>query len=359
MFRTAVLGLTLALLCLAGATHAGKAVDLPAITSENLFRGGQTLSLRGLRASESEATDLAFVNLAKTANRCTFSLADGNGFGIGPAVTLTLKALERRPFVDVFERLVDKEGVADAKATISCSQNFYAYALLTDRASQQVDLISPEASDEADNAGSLRMLSAPAVACPAGAVCFDVPGVAHIPKPPPGWEKPVGRVAFPAPAGPTKRLRLSLDVKVGEWYPKEPSGKHLIYWFVVNKNIDMPGLLYFRGPNKNQAFARHGVGLKHAQKVKIIKPFAAQPGRTYHVDNDYDMGRGTYTVTITNAATGAVEAVLRGRPNLASYNIKAGSKFFIDMGFYPDNVETEVPSYDWVYSNVHVEASVR
>lgn len=354
MFRTAVLGLTLVLLCLAGATHAGKAVDLPAISSETRFQGGQTLSLRGLQASESVTTDLAFVNLAKAANRCTLSLADGNGFGIGPAVTFTLQASERRPFVDVFERLVDEAGVADAKATISCSREFSAYALLTDSARERVDLVSPEASHD-----SIRTLSAPAVACPAGAVCFDAPGVVHVPDPPPGPELPVGRVAFPAPSGATKRLRLSLDVKVGAWYPKEPNGKHLIYWFVVNKNIDMPGLLYFRGPNKNQVFARHGMGLKHAQKIKIIKPFAAQPGRTYHVDNDYDMAAGTYTVTVTNAATGKVEALLRGKPNLASYTTKAGSKFFVDMGFPPDKVATEVPSYDWVYSNVHVEAYLK
>lgn len=360
MSRTVVLCLTLAVLCLAGATHAGRpadTVDVPTITAEARFQGGQTLSLRGLRASESVTTDLAFVNLAKTANRCTLALADGNGFGIGPAVTLTLQALERRPFVDVFERLVDEDGVADAKATISCSQEFSAYALLTDRVQERVDLVSPEAAEE--NADSIRNLSAPAVACPAAAVCFDAPGVVHVPDPPPGPELPVGRVAFPAPAGATKRLRLSLDVKVGEWYPQEPSGKHLLYWFVVNKNIDMPGLLYFRGPNKNQVFARHGMGLKHARKIKIIKPFAAEVGRTYHIDNDYDMAGGTYTVTVTNAATGKVEAVLRGKPNLASYNTKAGSKFFVDMGFPPDKVETEVPSYDWVYSNVHVEAYLK
>lgn len=357
MIRTAVFCSTLAILSLAAATHAGKGSDdLPTITREAEFRGGQTLALRGLHASESRATDIALVNVAETANRCTLSLVDGNGFGIAPPITMTLQAQERRPFVNVFERLVDERGVADATARVSCIQDFYAYALLTDHAGQRVDLVSPEASEDQ---GSIRTLSAPAAACPAGAVCFDAPGVVHIPDPPPGPELPVGRVVFPAPAGATKRLRLSMDVKVGEWYPKEPNGKHLIYWFVVNKNIDMPGLLYFRGPSKNQVFARHGMGLKHAQKIKIIKPFAAKVGRTYHVDNDYDMARGTYTVTVTDAATGKVEAQLRGRPNLASYNTKAGSKFFVDMGFPPDKVATEVPSYDWVYSNVHVEAYLK
>jgi hypothetical protein len=39
-----------------------------------------------------------------------------------------------------------------------------------------------------------------------------------------------------------------------------------------------------------------------------------------------------------------------------SYTIGGRSKFIVDMGFPPDLVETEVPSYGWEYSNVHVEA---
>ena len=346
MFRIALVCLTLAALCLAGGTYAGTSADRDLVP----FEGGESLSLRGLHASESMATDLSLVNLSKSANRCTLALADGNGVGIGPVITLTLRGLEERPFLNAFERLVGAEGVSDARATVSCSQGFSAYAFVTDRTQGRADLVSPEASLDA-----VQALPALAEACPAGAVCFDSPGVIHVPEP----SKPVGRVAFPAPAGVARRLRLTLDVTVGDWYPKETNGKHLIYWFVINKNIDMPGLLYFRGPGKNQAFGRHGIGLTHPQKIKIIKPFAAQPGRTYHVENDYDMAAGTYTIRVTEVGTGKVKVTLRGRPNLASYAIKPGSKFLVDMGFPPDKVATEVPSYDWVYSNVHVEAYLK
>ena len=354
MFKTTLACLTLAALCLAGGTYAGTSADedfaLPAVASKLPFQGGETLSLRGLHASESMATDLSLVNLSKSANRCTLALADGNGVAIGPAITLTLRGLEERPFLDTFERLVGAEGVSDARAAVTCTRDFSAYGFVTDRAKGRVDVVSPEASYDA-----VQALSAPVETCPADAVCFDSPGVVHVPHP----SKAVGRVAYPAPAGVAKRLRLTLDVTVDDWYPKEPNGKHLIYWFVINKNIDMPGLLYFRGPGKNQAFARHGIGLTHPQKIKIIKPFAAQGGRTYHVENDYDMAAGIYTVKVTEAATGNVKANLRGRPNLPSYNIKPGSKFLVDMGFPLDKVATEVPSYDWVYSNVHVEAYMK
>jgi hypothetical protein len=82
-------------------------------------------------------------------------------------------------------------------------------------------------------------------------------------------------------------------------------------------------------------------------------------GHTYHVDNDYDMAGQVYTVTITDTATGHVEAVLTGKPNVAAYTVKPGSNFLCDMGFFPDKVPGEVPSYKWKYANVHVEAYMK
>jgi hypothetical protein len=336
MSRTVVVCLLLAL-CAAGAASA-----------EEPFHGGESLTLRGLFAGADVETSLELVNLSPAANRCTLALTAPDGSRLAPVVTLTLKALERRPVADAFAGLTDPDVLTEGQAMVSCAGDFSASAQVTDRASSLTDRIAPQEADVA--------LALPDVAadCPAEAACFDAPGLVHVPEPPPGAS--VGRVSFPAPAGVAKRLRLSLDVTVADWYAKEPNGKHLIYWFVIDKNLDMPGLLYFRGPGKNEAFARHGIGLKHPQKIKVIKPFAAQIGHTYHVDNDYDMGRRVYTVTITDKETGQVKVVLTSKPNVTSFTIKRGAKFIVDMGFPPDQVPTEVPSYKWKYGDVHVEA---
>ena len=42
-----------------------------------------------------------------------------------------------------------------------------------------------------------------------------------------------------------------------------------------------------------------------------------------------------------------------------SYTIMDARRFLVDMGFFPDKVPTEVPSYGAEYSNVHVEASMK
>jgi hypothetical protein len=319
------------------------AAAAPVIGEETTFQGGQTLALRGLFASDSVAANLALVNRSQAANRCTLALATADGAGLGPAISLTLSPGETRPFVDAFKGRVSV--LTETRAALSCARDFSAYALLADGDTGRLDVVAPEPS-------AVALVAAKEdVPCPDRVVCFDAPGVVHVPTP----EMPVGRVSFPAPPGTAQRFRLTIDVTVADWFPDDPSGKHLIYWFVIDKNIDMPGLLYFLGPNKNEAFARHGIGLKHPQKIKVMKPFTAQIGHTYHVDNDYDMAHGKYTVTITDAETGAVAVVLKSRPNVKSYLVKAGRDILVDMGFYPGLVDGEVPSYDWKYANVHVE----
>jgi hypothetical protein len=353
MSRIAVYSLLLAL-CTAGAAHADrpfsmtpelavKTLATAAPVTAEIFRGGRTVALRGLFASDSISANLALVNRAQATNRCTLALATADGAGLGPVVSLTLSPGETRPFLDVFKGRVSL--LTETRAAVSCQQSFYAYALLADGDTGRLDLVSPEPSAEA------LVAAKEDVPCPDRAACFDAPGVVHVPT----EEMPVGRVSFPAPAGTAKRFRLTIDVTVADWYPDDPSGKHLIYWFVIDKNIDMPGLLYFLGPDKNEAFARHGIGLKHPQKIKVMKPFAAQIGHTYHVDNDYDMAHGKYTVTVTDTETGQVGVVLKSRPNVKSYLTKAGRDILVDMGFYPGLVDGEVPSYKWQYANVHVE----
>ncbi|MFY9826746.1 MAG: hypothetical protein WAM82_35660 [Thermoanaerobaculia bacterium] len=352
MIRTARQLLVTALFA-AGAAQARVAVELPAITPDSVFHGGKTLALNGLSVSTATLTHLTFMNLAATGNRCSLALTTADGTSMGPVTSLTLRPKESLPFFNVFERLTEAFGTTEAQAKVSCDQDFYAYALQAEAATGRMEVVAPQETKE------VVELADTLPECPAGAICSDAPGVDFIPGPPPGPPLPVGRVTFPAPKGSAKRFRMSIDVTVGPWYAQEPFGKHLIYWFVINNNKDMPGLLYFLGPNKNQAFARHGLQLTHPQKLKVIRPFAAQVGHTYHVVNDYDLVSRSFSITITDKATGEVAVVLPGRTNLQTYTIKANSNFLIDMGFYPGKVPSEVPSYAWVYSNIHIETYLR
>src|SRR5947199_114900 len=193
------------------------AAAAPVVDETTTFQGGQTVALRGLFASDAVAANLALVNRSQATNRCTLALATADGVGLGPVISLTLGPGETRPFVDAFRGRVSD--LTETRAAVSCQQAFYAYAQVADGDTGRLDVVAPEPSAEA------LTLAKDDVPCPATS-CFDAPGIDPTPQPPPGL--PVGRVSFPAPSITAKRLRLTIDVKVGDWFPDDPSGKHLI-----------------------------------------------------------------------------------------------------------------------------------
>lgn len=332
----------------------GLGVDLPLITSSSVTKANGKLSVQGLITDAARTVDVALVNLATAGSQCTVSFSRSNGSALGAVATVTLKPLSHRYFINVLAGLVDASGVADARAQVSCTQDFYSYAVLKNGTTGELALVQPAASGESALGGSGGTPPPTGGGCGStGVTCFDAKGIVHQPTP----VNPVGRMTFTIPQGTYRRFKMSIDVTVGPWYAPDPAGKTLIYWFVIDKNIDMPGLLYFRGPGSGgyTALARHGMGLTHPQKLKIVKPFQAQIGHTYHVDNDYDMGGHSYVITITDKSSGEV-TVLSGAPNVSLYTTKAGQHFIIDMGFHENAVPDEVPTYNWVYQNIHIEA---
>jgi hypothetical protein len=340
---------------LVNAGAGGLGVDLPLITSSTVTKANGRLSVQGLVSDASRTADLALVNLATTGSQCTVSLVRSDGSALAAAATLSMNPLSHRYFANVLSGLVDASGVADARAQVSCTQDFYAYGVLKNSATGELALIQPAASGDSTlgTPGSTPPPSGGGCGS-TGVVCFDAKGIVHQPTP----INPVGRLTFAFPQATYTRFKMSMDVTAGFWYAPEPEGKVLIYWFVIDKNLDMPGTLYFRGPGPGgyNALARHGIGLSTPQKAKVVKHFQAEPGHTYHVENDYDMGRGVFTATVTDKATGQVGVVLTGNTNVHLYASRPGQHFIIDMGFHENAVPDEVPDYNWVYQNVHIEA---
>ena len=318
-------------------------VALPVITSANTVAAGNALALQGLFGSATRSTSIGVVNLGKTAGQCTVTLLGTGGAALGTPTNLTLKPLSQLGLGNVFSSL---GAVADARAHVTCTRDFFAYAVMTDTTTGEVSVVEPSGHGE-----STLTRPGEEPACPLGASCY---ASTLLFRPTPA--APVGHVIFPSPgAGIVKRLRLSLDVTVGEWYPSDPDGKHLVYWFVINKNLDMPGMLYFRGPEAYTALARWGIGLKHEQKRKKTELFQAIPGHTYRVVNDFDMGAGVLTISITDLGTGVVVSMVDA-PNVAQFNLKATDRFLIDMGFKEGVTPDEVPSFNgWVYTNVTLQ----
>src|SRR5690242_12396117 len=116
-----------AVLC-AGPAHA--AIDLPTMDESTAFRPGQTLHLPDLAAGAGRETDLTLVNLGTAASRCTVTLTAANGAALGLPVTVEMEAKSFRYFEDVLRTFVDAGDQAGAKAAVSCTQPFQAFAVI-------------------------------------------------------------------------------------------------------------------------------------------------------------------------------------------------------------------------------------
>ncbi len=332
-----------------GAAYAGRTSSASLPDRLTPSRANQTVSLPGLVSDASRTTDLNLVNLADAAATCTVSLADADGTALGQAATVALQPRSQRSLADLFSR-VGASGVSEAQAAVSCTREFYAWAVIPNRATGRASVVKPVAVAAEDKRGG----GSDGKPCGTGVICFSRTGVVHRPTP----EEPVKRLAFTVPPGTYGRVKMSLDVTVGPWFPGQPDGKHLIYWFVLNKNFDMLGMLYFRGPDSYTALARYGIHLIHPDKLKLVKPFQAVVGHTYHCENDLDMAGGRITITVTDKGTGQVTK-LTGVPNVQQLTTKAKDKFLIDMAFPEDVNPDEVPGYGWTYANVQIQAYTR
>lgn len=327
-------------------TGARLGVQLPVITSDNLFKGARAAALQGLSSGSGRAADVALINLGHQAAQCTVGLFRADGSALAPASTVALKPLSQVYFANA---LGNAGAVTEIRAAVSCTRDFYAYALLSDGATGEVSVTLPAGSGE-----SLLNLPGAGPACPVGAQCFDVKGVVHQPT----QGDPYKRVALVPQPGTYTKIRLTMDVLHGGWNPANPRAQHELFWMVKNRNFDMFGYATFRGPgsgaNPNTSLLRHGIGLTHPQKIKILKPFTAKPGTLYRLEYTYDAA--AKTLELLTYEGGQVVNRLSGTPNVSSFSFTADDRLFVDIGFDGTNSD-EQPTLGWVYSNLHVELS--
>ncbi len=324
----------------------GLTLPVPVITSGDAFAAGSKVALPGLAHSATSWSDVVLINLDKVASSCSVTYHGAGGNTFGAAQVVAMKPLSQNYLSNVLAGRVGPAGVSSAAALVTCTKAFFVHGWSTDSATGRTRALGIDGSG-----ASTLFPPGEEPVCPPGAVCQKIDGLVHEAT----VGNPTDKVSFPAPAGTFGRMRLTVDVKVDDFYPADPDGKHLVYWFVVNKNIDMPGMLYFRGPSAFTALARHGIGLEHPDKKKLVTGFAAQKGHTYRCVNDYDMARGVIKITVTDLESGEVKATLTGVPNVSKYTFKANDRLVVSMGFAKDVIPDEVPAYGWTWSDMKVD----
>lgn len=319
---------------------------LPAITSETMGREDQVLVVRSPEGSGSRSTDLVVMNLGQTGATCAVSLIRADGSDAAEPRAVSLLPLSRLVFADVFKGRSGDTG--PARAEVTCSSDFYAYAQTVDRETGGMTITGPSQPVDTLEAAFDKAFKA-AATCSSGRMVCNKEGLVHT-----STKKiPTLALSMTPPAGTYRSMRARVDVLVNGWNPVNPRGAHGVMYLAVNKNYNLLGSVFLRGPGSNRVTLRHGFCRTAACKTKVEKPLNTEEGNRYAFDYEYNPGRGFTNLKVFHK--GQLVAQIQDKPNVNHFAIKNRDEVLIGLSNPSVNLRPEPASLSWRYLNLRVE----
>lgn len=344
--------------------------DVPVIGSAESAPAGGRVVLQGLRRTPlGVRTLLGLVNLGHQPALCEVRLDSASGARLGSATNLPLPPLSHLPIADVLE-LLDVAEMADANATVSCSQRFYAYLTITSTATGGTVFVEPSATGastlqppEANSGGGGNDGGNGGGGSTSGgkAVVYQRSGLVHRPtQAHPTWTHDIQT----PPNTDFGKVVVELDVTVGKWDAQEPNKSHSIFWLHRGGKWpkwanNMIGFANAHGPGANTIKIAHNmnVSAKEKKKPKLIGRVPWQRGETYHVRYVYDAAGNRITMQVSRG--GKVVASASSKARVRRIRSDGSGEFMLYFGHtrYTGRGQggPEKPTYGWRYSNVRVE----
>jgi hypothetical protein len=319
--------------------------SVPVISSDNLVQASRTAHVAGVLRRGAAVANLGLVNLGHSPVSCTLKAFRSNATQIAETAVVSLPPLTQAQFDDVLG-FIGETAVTDARFEATCNQPYFLYTTLFEVGSGETTFLGPSAS----GASLLqRPGQTPApTQCPAGAECYDVPGIFHQPQP----GNRVKRISFPVPPGSYRVIKTRVETIIGPWN-NPSSGLHNIFWLARNANRDLFGYLNLRGPAQNSVLIRHGIGIPQGQKERIESAFPVVNGALYEWEWIYDTGTRLVEVIVRQGGQ-ELRRFAGGRPNVNQISVGSNDLFHMDFGFDGSN-PNEPPTFGWTYQNLHLE----
>lgn len=325
---------------------------VPIISSRNVIPANRPAFLQAWTRTETLLTDFGLINLGQTEATCLVDVTRRGGLSIVRDVPIGMKPLSTIHVTEVLE-LLGEDPAAEIRAKVVCDQAFYTYAVTFDRVTGESRFINPSTQG---SSGVIISETPPGpgpggpTECAATAICFEEPGVVHVPT----STNRVKRVSVVPPFGTYQRLRVVLTVINGGW-SSNSDGTHSIFWLARDRNRDLFGYVNVRGPGRNNIFIRHGIGQPQGAKPKIEANWAMQTGVAYRFEYIYDTAQRFIELTVRDP-DGNVVLTMAGAPDVNNIRFVQGqdSAFHIDFGFSGAN-PNEPPTFGWTYRDLLME----
>ena len=315
-------------------------IELPTIGAHNALEGGASTVLQGLeRSLNGRATGIGVLNLGQKSATCEASFQSSAGAPIGARVTFPLAARTEIFQEDVFNAY-QEEIAAGALATVSCSQRFYAYAVVEDDVEGEVEFVGPSYEAAAAEAIGSTIPRPDATS----STIFTLPGTfLTCTKYNHNWK-------FNMNFGSSKTFRkvfVDFDVYVAGWDKQKPSGTHCLLWLNMgSKWENMFGYLNSTGSKGGTRFGANYGG----SDFRDGKSAGVRIGNTYHVKYGFDLVQDKIWYDI-NKGTADIVSGTYGRTG----NSFTSSSFFIEFGSQVAPEGPEAKTYGWKFSNYRGE----
>jgi hypothetical protein len=328
---------------------------IPVISSDNAVAGGQWAYLVGLErdAARGDYTGLAVVNLGKSAAQCQLRVVRANGTPIGGTSIVTMPPLALRYYTDALA-LLGEQSARDARAEVSCDQQFFAFAPVFKANNSQYLFLVP-------SSGGASTLTAPgeqgeAEPGTSGGLVFQKAGLIHMVTS--TNQKAIVDIPVARAMG-LRRMIVDVDFIPGPWNRQKIPGNHNIIW--IHRNI---GAEEFRsnsvvnvnafGPNKFTVKMNQNVDMPARTQTVAEQGADLVQGQTYHLRYIYDAENATVTAVVTQNGSQVVSLGMSGTASSRSLNVQP-NKLRAEFGHYNNQDGPELASFGWQYLNLRVE----
>lgn len=324
--------------------------QVPIVDSQNLVPGGTWAFVSGLRRDSRDRSDYATLNLSHANNQCEHRVRSHDGRWVVESRVLQHRPLSLNYVADVLLAV----GIAFGDHyTIStrCSDNFYVAGLVADDDADRLTILQPSVS----RGSALRRPGyddppptpdppedpppppPPTESCPTGWTCLDLGRTNHTVR-----SQDLQFIHREnLEAGHYGGVELQFNLRTTAI---DPVGAQ-VFWLGITRHTNLVG---FTVQRRNELFLRHGVGIKHSDKARLVLPKSLKPNREYKLNYSYSAG-GQVSLCVTDSQ--GTESCSRGTANVGSLTFTPSDRLVLVMGS-DGTEEIEPPQWGWTYSNI-------
>lgn len=307
---------------------------VPVLDVRGAYVGGAQIALQGLKRIEGiNKSSLGVVNLGAKNASCELRVMDADGNeALQGSVEFALAPRVQGYQEDLFN-LFGAEVPAEAVATVTCSEKFWAYAVVSDEATGAAQFVQPAFQSVVERAAT------------EASTIFQLPGqFLECTKYNTNWQY---NMNFPAVLT-FKKVIVDFDMYVKNWDPAKPGGTHCIFW--LNQGRSWSNMMGYLNSLGQKNFTRLKVNYGGVDTPVNNSPGVKQLSN-YHVNFLYDGPNKKASYKILNSSGSLLVSGTRPRTT-GSFST---SYHRIQFGTQVAPEGPEAKTYGWKFSNFRAE----